>query len=99
MFLAPSSPSMAPRSRAAGTPEGTPPGRAHARRNAIRDVCGASGPCETRPVTTYFFVVATIGFLLAANATRPIPIPPLGAVPRLFPGWPTARLSPHHLAA
>ena len=45
-----------------------------------------------------FFVVALAGFLLAANATRPVPLGIVG-VPSFFAGWLTGELAPQHLVA
>src|SRR5439155_21968800 len=45
-----------------------------------------------------FFVVAVLGFLVAANANQPIPVRMVG-VPSFFGGWLVSELAPHHLVA
>lgn len=49
-------------------------------------------------MTVTFLVVAIVGFVLAVNATRPLPIPP-ASIPSFFAGWLTAELAPQHLIA
>ena len=43
-----------------------------------------------------FLAVAAVGFVLAANAVKPLPVPPDG-IPSFFAGWLTAELAPQHL--
>src|SRR3954471_9342728 len=46
------------------------------------------------PVT--FLVVMALGFVLAVNAVKPLPVPPDGT-PSFFAGWLTAELAPQNL--